>query len=74
LVGGNAKGTRRDGDDDEIGGWWAGWLTSGVGGSGLNALGTNLAHNEERLEDRMTRSWGGRMNSGFGGALDDWAI
>jgi len=57
--------------DGQPGGWWAGWLT---GGAEANLVGTNLARHEERLEDRMTRSWGGRINSGFGGGLDEWAM
>jgi hypothetical protein len=56
---------------EENGSWWTGWLlgTSGMGnGAGLNFT---AQRQEERLEDRAARSWGGR--SGFG-AMDDWAM
>jgi len=46
----------------------------GGGDAEVNVFGTNMARHEERMEDRMTRSWGGRMNSGFGGGLDEWAV
>ncbi|KDR84087.1 hypothetical protein GALMADRAFT_205844 [Galerina marginata CBS 339.88] len=57
-----------------MGGWWGGWLNPATG-SGLHGLGASLARHEEKMEDRMTRSWGGRINSGFGGGggLDEWA-
>lgn len=67
----DAKGKAK-GEGQLGGGWWAGWLTGG--GAEVNVFGTNLARHEERLEDRMTRSWGGRMNSAFGGGLDEWAV
>ncbi|KIM46515.1 hypothetical protein M413DRAFT_441603 [Hebeloma cylindrosporum] len=67
----DAKGKGK-GDEGQLSGWWAGWLTGGA--AEMNMFGTNLARHEERLEDRMTRSWGGRMNSGFGGGLDEWAV
>jgi len=59
--------------EGQSGGWWAGWLMGG-GDAEVNVFGTNMARHEERMEDRMTRSWGGRMNSGFGGGLDEWAV
>ncbi|KAF9534579.1 hypothetical protein CPB83DRAFT_842548 [Crepidotus variabilis] len=42
---------------------------------GLGGLSMALARQEERMEDRMTRNWGGRMGStGMGGGLDEWAV
>ena len=66
----DAKGKAKG--EGQLGGWWAGWLTGG--GDEVNVFGTHLARHEERMEDRMTRSWGGRMNSGFGGGLDEWGV
>ena len=60
--------------EGQLGGWWAGWLTGGGDDAEVNVFGTNVARHEERMEDRMTRSWGGRMNAGFGGGFDDWAV
>ncbi|KAF8969350.1 hypothetical protein BDZ97DRAFT_1754587 [Flammula alnicola] len=68
----SGKGRDEGSASPELGGWWGGWLTGG--GSGLHGLGASLARHEERMEDRMTRSWGGRMNSSFGGGLDEWAV
>ncbi|TFK43916.1 hypothetical protein BDQ12DRAFT_695917 [Crucibulum laeve] len=66
---GKGKGKGRTGgsgkEKQESGGWFSGWL--GPGPSGLNV---SLAKHEERMEDRMSRSWGGRMGSG----LDEWAV
>jgi hypothetical protein len=59
----------RDGEGD--GGWWTGWL---VGASGPHAMGVSALRNEERMEDRLTRNWSGRMGAGFGPTLDDWSI
>lgn len=71
-----SSGYGSEGNDDLLGGssgsWWGGWLNPG--GSGLHGLGASLARQEERTEDRMTRSWGGRLNAGFGGGLDEWAV
>ncbi|KAJ3503148.1 hypothetical protein NLJ89_g8559 [Agrocybe chaxingu] len=63
-LGGNKGGLLGSGGD---GSWWGGWLTP----SGLSM---SLAKQEERMEDRMTRNWGGRMGAGFGGGLDEWAV
>jgi hypothetical protein len=71
VAGGDAKGKVKG--EGQLGGWWAGWLMGG-GEEEVNVFGTNSARHEERMEDRMTRSWGGRMNSGFGGGLDEWAV
>jgi hypothetical protein len=53
---------------DEVGesGWWTGWLAGVQGPSALR--------HDERMEDRLSRSWGGRMAAGFGPTLDEWAI
>ena len=34
----------------------------------------SLARQEERMEDRMTRNWAGRMNVGFASGFDEWAV
>ncbi|KAH9482333.1 hypothetical protein JR316_0004431 [Psilocybe cubensis] len=76
----SGAGSSGKGDDDagdvSPGSWWSGWLGGGMGGSaGVHGLGVSLARQEERMEDRMTRNWGGRINSGYGGGgLDDWAV
>ncbi|KNZ78609.1 hypothetical protein J132_11050 [Termitomyces sp. J132] len=73
---GRGKGTGRrggSGNEDEgegegEGGWWSSWF-SGGGGS-LNAR-------EERFEERLGRSWSGRMPgapTGFGPGADEWAV
>ena len=49
-------------------GWWNGWLTTG--GSNVHGLTMTLARQEERMEERTSRNWGGRT----GGGLDDWAV
>jgi len=33
-----------------------------------------LARQEERIEDRSNRNWGGRMGIGVSNNLDDWAV
>ncbi|RDB19931.1 hypothetical protein Hypma_012944 [Hypsizygus marmoreus] len=63
----SGKGKERD-ESDSGGGWWTSWL---VGGSASSTS----RHHEERTEDRLTRSWGGRMSgAGFGSGLDEWAM
>ena len=47
-------------------GWWMGWL---VTHGPLSSL-----RQEERMEDRLSRSWSGRMGGGFGPTMEDWAI
>jgi hypothetical protein len=61
------KGKDRAGES----GWWSAWL---LGAAGPHAQGVNTLRNEERMEDRLSRSWSGRMGPGFGPTLDDWAI
>ncbi|KAF8638611.1 hypothetical protein AX17_002152 [Amanita inopinata Kibby_2008] len=66
------------------GGWWPEWLAGAGGMSGMAGLGGGgsggmyVTRYEERMEDRMNRSWGStvRMASapGYGGGLDDWAV
>ena len=54
--------------------WWLGVGGGGGGNTGLGGLSMSLARHEERMEDRITRSWGGRMGVGlFSGGLDEWA-
>ena len=57
-------------------------MTAGGGGGGggggegsdVNGLTMTLARQEERIEDRTSRNWGGRMAIGVSNNLDDWAI
>ena len=53
-------------------GWWSGWLTTGS--SDVHGLTMSLARQEERIEDRTSRNWGGRMGIGVSNNLDDWAV
>ena len=57
--------------------WWLGGASAGAGAggtAGFGGLSMSLARHEERMEDRITRSWGGRMGVGlFSGGLDEWA-
>lgn len=52
--------------------WWSGWLPTG--GLGVHGLAMNLARAEERMEDRMTRNWSGKIGTGFSNHMDDWAV
>ena len=58
----------RDGEGEN---GWSGWL---LGIPGLHAHGVSMQRNEERMADRLGRSWSGRMGPGFGPTLDDWAV
>jgi len=72
-----SKGKGKDQGDVSPSNWWAGWLgPTSFGGTapGVHGLGVSLDRHEERLEDRMTRNWIGKMNSGYGGGLDEWAV
>ena len=63
--------------DGGLGGWWNGWMMASGAASagGPGGLSLNLARQQERMEDRMTRSFGGRMNAGFSnGGMDEWAV
>lgn len=63
-------GSKDDGfDEDEGRGSRSAWWLGGFGG-----LSMNLARQEERMEDRITRGWAGRMGVGFMGGLDEWAV
>ncbi|KAF9567423.1 hypothetical protein CPC08DRAFT_681314 [Agrocybe pediades] len=74
---GGSKGKgKADSDDVNPSSWWTGWLgPANYGGtSGMHGLGMSFERHEERLEDRQTRNWAGRMNAGYGGGLDEWAV
>jgi hypothetical protein len=45
-----------------------------TGGSNVHGLTMTLARQEERMEERTGRSWGGRMGTGISSNLDDWAV
>ncbi|KAF9462013.1 hypothetical protein BDZ94DRAFT_1195256 [Collybia nuda] len=64
---GDGKEKEKDGPHE--GGWWTGWL---VGGSSSGTWAT--ARQEERAEDKLSRTWSGRMGPGFGPAMDEWAM
>ena len=69
--GGGGRGGKEQSSPERTG-WWNGWLTTG--GSDLHGLTMTLARQEERIEDRTSRNWGGRMGIGVSNNLDDWAI
>ena len=52
--------------------WWLGVVGGGLSSSSNNN--NSLARQEERMEDRMTRGWAGRMGVGLFGGLDEWAV
>ena len=64
---GLAGGRGQDQSSAERTGCWNGCLTGG-------SLTMLLARQEERVEERTSRNWGGRMGTGFSNRLDDWAI
>ncbi len=68
----SAKG-KNDGSEGSNSRWWLAAGTE-IGFGGLGGLGMSLARQEERMEDRMTRNWAGRMNVGFASGFDEWAV
>jgi hypothetical protein len=68
----NGGGGRKEKSSPERTGWWNGWLTTG--GSDAHGLTMSLARQEERIEDRTSRNWGGRMGIGVSSNWDDWAV
>lgn len=68
----NGRGFRKEQSSPERSGWWNGWLTTG--GSNGFGLSMSLARQQERMEDRTAKNWGGRMGTGFSNSLDDWTI
>ncbi|KAF5321278.1 hypothetical protein D9619_000551 [Psilocybe cf. subviscida] len=83
----DGKGKDKDDDSGGLGvspsdlggGWWAGWLMSGGGGGAAahmaHSSSSTLARHEERIEDRLTRNWGGRIHGGYGGGgVEEWAV
>ncbi|KAF8076794.1 hypothetical protein FPV67DRAFT_1618739 [Lyophyllum atratum] len=78
---GRERGKGKGKEEEEgAGGWWSGWLVStgtgtGTGGVGGGGFGAGAGRHEERVEDRLSRNWGGRMaGPGFGSGLDEWAM
>jgi hypothetical protein len=66
-----AKGVRVDnGEGDNDG---AGWLAALFGLNPNAGSAYSSTRREERMEDRITRSWGGRCGGGFG-SIDEWAV
>ena len=63
---------RQEQSSPERTGWWNGWLTTG--GANVHGFSMTLARQEERMEERTGRNWGGRMGAGFSSNLDDWAV
>ncbi|GLB34203.1 hypothetical protein LshimejAT787_0110870 [Lyophyllum shimeji] len=72
---GKGKGEEQEAEGSVGSGWWSGWLVS-PGGLGAGGYGAGAARHEERMEDRLSRNWGGRMaGTGFGSSgLDEWAM
>ncbi|KII94610.1 hypothetical protein PLICRDRAFT_169348 [Plicaturopsis crispa FD-325 SS-3] len=64
----------RDRDKEGVGGgWFSSWLLGAAAVGGGPAVPSSAgAHHEERVEERIGRSWGGR--TGMGAGLDDWAV
>ncbi|KAG6861957.1 hypothetical protein C0995_009141 [Termitomyces sp. Mi166 len=66
----------REGEGEGEGGWWStgtSWFW-GAGGGGGGGSGSGGSAREERVEERLGRSWGGRMPGapvGFGPGMDD---
>lgn len=69
--GGGGRGGKEQSSPERTG-WWNGWLTTGS--SDAHGLTMTLARQEERIEDRTSRNWGGRMGIGVSNNLDDWAV
>ncbi|KAG6857000.1 hypothetical protein H0H87_011094 [Tephrocybe sp. NHM501043] len=70
--GGAANG--KDNSEGEGGGsWWSGWL---LAGAAIGQGGHGYGKGEERMEERLSRSWGGKMPgaAGFGPGMDEWTI
>ena len=71
--GGRGRGKEHSSPERRTG-WWNGWLTTGGLDDAHGGLTMTLARQEERMEDRTSRNWGGRMGTGFSINLDDWAV
>ena len=67
------------------GGWWSGWLAGGtaeagsaLAGMGGSSVGMYMSQYEDRMESRLSRSWGslGRLATApeFGGGFDEWTV
>ncbi|KAG6810748.1 hypothetical protein H0H92_010492 [Tricholoma furcatifolium] len=71
--GDEGDGDEGSGDGEGDGGWWGGWFLGPGSVSGVKGHG---GYGEERVEERLGRSWGGRMPgaAGFGPGMDEWAI
>ena len=69
--GGGGRGGKEQSSSERTG-WWNGFLTTG--GSNVHGLTMDLARQEERMEDRTSRNWGGRMGIGVSSNWDDWAV
>ncbi|KAF8165681.1 hypothetical protein B0H34DRAFT_690031 [Crassisporium funariophilum] len=70
----SGKGGKGKGKEGEEDGWWNGYGWLSTGGSSSHGLSLSLARQEQRMEDRTTRNWGGRMGGGFGSGMDEWAV
>ena len=68
------RGRGKEQSSPERTGWWNGWMTTGGSDDVHGGLTMTLARQEERMEDRTSRNWGGRMGTGFSINLDDWAV
>lgn len=64
------KGTHVNNDEDNDG---IGWLAALFGLNPNAGSAYSSTSREERMEDRITRSWGGRSGGGYG-SIDEWAV
>ncbi|EKM79843.1 hypothetical protein AGABI1DRAFT_127527 [Agaricus bisporus var. burnettii JB137-S8] len=67
-----AKGIH--GNDDEEDSDGGGWLAALFGINPNLGLAYPSTSRDERMEDRIARSWGGRGGGGGYGSIDEWAI
>lgn len=62
------------GNDDEEDSDGGGWLAALFGINPNLGLAYPSTSRDERMEDRIARSWGGRGGGGGYGSIDEWAI
>ncbi|KAF8740127.1 hypothetical protein AX14_008543 [Amanita brunnescens Koide BX004] len=74
-----------DSESPTSGGWWSEWLGGGtaepgsaLAGMGGSSLGMYMSQYEDRMDSRLSRSWGslGRLAAApeLGGGFDEWAV
>jgi hypothetical protein len=74
MKGGGSDDGWNEEDGIGMGGWLAAWFglnpNAGLGATGL----TYAARHEERMEDRVGRSWAARSGGGGYGYPDEWGV